>query len=138
MVANTSLLYTFKYYDFFAVSFQEFSENFGLTIQPYLLDVALPIGISLYTFQTISCTIDVYRGKVKPARNILDFGLYVAYFPQLVTGPIVLGTRFPPLILKPRSVSCNDFLVGANIFLWRLFLKVVVADNLAAIVDPAY
>jgi len=135
---NLTLLGIFKYYDFFAVSFQEFSGSLGLTVHPYILGVALPIGISFYTFQTMSYTVDVYRGKIKAADNILDFALYVSFFPQLIAGPIERGTRLLPQILRHRQVTFENLYIGAYLFGWGLFLKVFIADNLAPIVDPVF
>ena len=138
LLVNLSLLGVFKYYDFFATSFQQLMGNFGLSVQPYFLDVALPIGISFYTFQTLSYTIDTYRGKVVAERNFLDFALYVSFFPQLIAGPIERGTRLLPQILKPRTVTPEKVYRGAYLFLWGLFLKVFIADNLAKIVDKVF
>ncbi len=135
---NLTLLGIFKYYDFFAVSFQEFSGSLGLTVHPYILGVALPIGISFYTFQTMSYTVDVYRGKIKAADNFLDFALYVSFFPQLIAGPIERGTRLLPQILRHRQVTFENLYIGAYLFGWGLFLKVFIADNLAPIVDPVF
>jgi len=138
IATNLSLLWIFKYYDFFADSFQVFFSNFGLTVQPYFLNVALPVGISFYTFQTMSYTIDVYRGKLKAAVNFFDFALYVSFFPQLIAGPIERGTRLLPQILKERAVSLDKVYKGAYLFFWGLFLKIFIADNLAKLVDPVF
>jgi len=138
ILVNVSLLCVFKYYDFFAVNFQSLMGEFGLTVNPFILDVALPIGISFYTFQTMSYTLDVYRGKVKAARNILDFALYVSYFPQLIAGPIERGTRLLPQLLNPRTITMDNIYRGMYLFFWGLFLKVFIADNLAQIVNPVF
>ncbi len=135
---NSALLCVFKYYDFFALNFQSLMGTFGLEVHPYFLNVALPIGISFYTFQTMSYSIDVYRGKVKASRNFLDFALYVSFFPQLISGPIERGTRLLPQIIKPREITRQKQVRGAYLFIWGLFLKVFIADNLAAIVDPVF
>jgi alginate O-acetyltransferase complex protein AlgI len=86
----------------------------------------------------MSYTLDVYRGKVRPAWNFFDFALYVSYFPQLIAGPIERGTRLLPQILEPRTVTVENLYRGAYIFFWGLFLKVFIADNLARIVDPVF
>ena len=138
LISNLGLLGTFKYYDFFAQNFQDLMTFFGLTVQPYFLQVALPIGISFYTFQTMSYTIDVYRGKLKACENILDFALYVAFFPQLIAGPIERATKLLPQILQPRTVTFEKFLKGTYYFFWGLFLKIFIADNLSKIVDPTF
>lgn len=138
IATNLSLLGIFKYYDFFAESLQIFFGNFGLTVQPYFLKVALPVGISFYTFQTMSYTIDVYRGKLAPTKNFFDFALYVSFFPQLIAGPIERGTRLLPQILRERNISFDKVYRGAYLFFWGLFLKVFIADNLAKLVDPVF
>ncbi len=136
--ANLAMLCTFKYYDFFAHNFQNLMGGFGIGVNPFFLNVALPIGISFFTFQTMSYTIDVYRGKVPAARNILDFSLYVSFFPQLIAGPIERGTRLLPQILAPRELSLERVYRGAYLLLWGLFLKSFIADNIAELVDPVY
>lgn len=138
IVANLTMLGIFKYYDFFAFNFQSLMGNFGLVVHPYFLNVALPVGISFYTFQTMSYTIDVYRGKLSAAQNFYDFALYVSYFPQLIAGPIERGTRLLPQILKPRTITTEDVYRGTYLFAWGIFLKVFIADNLAKIVDPVF
>lgn len=138
VIFNLTLLGIFKYYDFFALSFQKMFASLGVSVDPFLLNVALPVGISFYTFQTMSYTLDVYRGKLKAARDFLDFGLYVSYFPQLVAGPIERGTNLLPQVLSPRTVSWERFKKGAFLFVWGIFLKVFIADNLAKVVDMVY
>lgn len=136
-VVNLSILGLFKYFDFFVTSFATL-----LQIQPdhysqYLISVALPVGISFYTFQTLSYTIDVYRGKLEPASKLGDFALYVAFFPQLVAGPIERGERFMPQIQSPRpapSLSQAAILLIA----WGLFKKMVIADTLSGPVDVVF
>jgi len=135
---NLTLLGIFKYYDFFAASFQNLMENFGIETHPYFLNIALPIGISFYTFQSISYTIDVYRGKLQACKNFFDFSLYVSFFPQLVAGPIERGTRLLPQILNARSITKENIVKGLYCIFWGLFLKVVIADNMADLVDPIY
>lgn len=138
VAVNLTLLGIFKYYDFFATSFQTLFGRVGIELDPILINVILPVGISFYTFQTMSYTIDVYRGKVRAARNFFDFSLYVSFFPQLVAGPIERGARLLPQILKPRQLSWLRCYQGAYFVVWGLFLKVVVADNVGKIVDPVY
>jgi alginate O-acetyltransferase complex protein AlgI len=138
LFANLSLLGVFKYYDFFAENFAIFFGNLGFSVQPYFLDLVLPVGISFYTFQTISYTIDVYRKKVPASKNYLDFALYVSFFPQLIAGPIERGTRLLPQIIKPRKMTFMKIYHGGYFFLWGLFLKVFIADNLAKLVDPVF
>jgi alginate O-acetyltransferase complex protein AlgI len=138
IVVNLGMLGIFKYYDFFAVNFESLMGTFGLTVHPYILGVALPVGISFYTFQTMSYTLDVYRKKLDPAENFFDFALYVSFFPQLIAGPIERGTRLLPQILAPRTISLDKIYHGVYLFFWGLFLKVFIADNLALVVDPVF
>jgi D-alanyl-lipoteichoic acid acyltransferase DltB (MBOAT superfamily) len=98
----------------------------------------LPIGISFYTFQTMSYTIDVYRGVMKPVKNILHVALYVCYFPQLIAGPIMRGPELMPQIGTKKTFDFDRFRSGLHLCLWGLFKKVCLADNLAAFVDPVY
>lgn len=138
VATNLSLLGVFKYYDFFAESFAVLFSNFGFAVQPYFLDIALPVGISFYTFQTMSYTIEVYRGKLGPTKNFVNFALYVSFFPQLIAGPIERATSLLPQILKERNVSLGKVCRGAYFFFWGFFLKVFIADNLSELVDPVF
>ncbi len=135
---NLSILGIFKYFNFFADNFQALMKPFGIMVHPYFLDVALPLGISFYTFQTMSYSIDVYRGKLKAAENYLDFALYVSFFPQLIAGPIERGIRLLPQILNERKLNSETIYKGVYLFLWGFFLKVFIADNLAKIADPIF
>jgi D-alanyl-lipoteichoic acid acyltransferase DltB (MBOAT superfamily) len=135
---NLGLLGIFKYYDFFAHSFVRLTSIFGWTVEPQFLNLVLPVGISFYTFQTMSYTIDIYYGKMKATRNFLDFSLYVAYFPQLVAGPIERAKHLLPQVLKPRRVTLEMFYEGAFLIYWGIFQKAFIADNLATIVDPVF
>ena len=102
LVVNLGLLGVFKYYDFFAQSLAGLLEGVGVSVEPTTLSLVLPVGISFYTFQTLSYSLDIYAGKTKPTRNLLDFALFVAFFPQLVAGPIEKSRRFLPQILRER------------------------------------
>lgn len=138
LVVNLGLLGFFKYFGFFSQEFQGLLELVGLTVSLPALNIILPVGISFYTFQTLSYTIDVYRGDNKPADNFLDFALYVSLFPQLVAGPIERSTHLLPQILKPRPRSNSDFTEGLYHVLTGLFKKVVIADNMAPIVNTVF
>jgi len=135
---NLSILGFFKYFDFFAANLQDLLGTFGITIQPHFLHIILPVGISFYTFQTMSYTIDIYRREMPPTRKFFDFALFVAFFPQLVAGPIERAKHLLPQILKPRKVTVNKFYDGSYLIFWGLFQKVFIADNLAKIVDPIF
>ena len=136
--SNLGILGIFKYYDFFALSFQRLTNIFGWNIEPIFLNLILPVGISFYTFQTMSYTIDIYFKKLKPTKHFFDFALYVAYFPQLVAGPIERAKHLLPQVLKPRIVTLDLFYQGAFLIFWGIFQKAFIADNLAMIVDPVF
>lgn len=138
LVSNLGILGFFKYFDFFADSLALLTTNFGLTLDRITLDIILPVGISFYTFQSLSYTIDIYRRDLKPCNNPLDFFLYVSFFPQLVAGPIERAGRLLPQIQCERSLSWVDLRLGIAFFSWGLFQKVYVADNLAPIVDTLF
>jgi D-alanyl-lipoteichoic acid acyltransferase DltB (MBOAT superfamily) len=138
IAVNLSLLGFFKYYNFFADSLGQLLTWSGMTPPALGLHIILPVGISFYTFQTMSYTIDVYRRRIEACDSPVDFSLYVAFFPQLVAGPIERATHFLPQICMPRVITSTQFKTGAFLFLFGLFEKVVVADNLAVLVDSVY
>jgi len=135
---NLLILGFFKYFNFFASNLQILLGNFGFSIQPRFLSIILPVGISFYTLQTMSYAIDIYRGKMRPTRKFFDFALFVAFFPQLVAGPIERARHLLPQMLSPRKVDLDKFYKGCYLIFWGLFQKVFVADNLALIVDPVF
>ncbi len=138
LFANLGLLFTFKYFNFFADSLNHLFAAVRLDAQMPALDVLLPVGISFYTFQTLSYTIDVYRGETQPERNPLRFALYVAFFPQLVAGPIERSTRLLKQFYRKVSFSEERLQSGLLLILWGLFKKVVIADRLAIYVNEVY
>ena len=135
IVLNLLILGVFKYYDFFA---KEFVELFGLSSDGILLNIILPVGISFYTFQALSYSIDVYRGKLKPTHDIIQFFAFVSFFPQLVAGPIERATNLLPQFEKPRRFDYDIAVDGLRQILWGLFKKMVVADNCAIYVDQVF
>ncbi len=135
---NLGALALFKYFNFFIESLQDLAKLGGIELQTPHLAIILPVGISFYTFQTMSYTIDVYRRQLKPTRNILDFALYVAYFPQLVAGPIERGVKLLPQICRPRALTPELIRSGLWLILLGYFKKVVIADNMAMIVNPVF
>ena len=135
---NLGLLGTFKYFNFFITEAAALSELVGLPVSVPVLNVVLPVGISFYTFQTMSYTIDVYRGRIQPARDLLNFALYVCYFPQLVAGPIERFDRLMPQIESPRKVTQQDFHIGLYHVLIGLTKKLVIADSVAPIVNAIF
>jgi D-alanyl-lipoteichoic acid acyltransferase DltB (MBOAT superfamily) len=133
VASNLGLLGAFKYYNFFSSSV---SGWFGLSAIP--LDVLLPVGISFYTFQSMSYTIDVYRGVLQARRNFIDFALFVSFFPQLVAGPIVRAIDFLPQLARKPEWDWVRVRAGLHLVLRGFIEKVVIADNLAPIVGRVY
>ncbi|MGD8362957.1 MAG: MBOAT family O-acyltransferase, partial [Gemmatimonadota bacterium] len=132
---NLGLLGVFKYAGFFVESAASVLEALGFQANLPSLRIILPVGISFYTFQTLSYTVDVFRGKLKPTGDFLDFALFVSFFPQLVAGPIERAKRLLPQVSSPRRVTREDFNIGLYCIVFGLFKKVVVADNMAVIAD---
>ncbi len=139
LCVNLGLLGIFKYLGFFVDSaaallaplFPESSLEAGLNI-------VLPVGISFYTFQTMSYSLDIYRGQLKPTRNFIDFAAFVSFFPQLVAGPIERASHLLPQIQQKRQVNSDDIRMGSFLLFYGLFQKTVVADNLAALADAGF
>lgn len=139
LVVNLGLLCFFKYGNFLLENFIICARFVGVTYAPTEYDVILPVGISFYTFQTLSYTLDVYRGNAKPWKSFLDFALYVTFFPQLVAGPIVRAVDFLPQCLESKRATGKEIGWGLNLLLLGLFEKVVVADGLLApVVEKVY
>ena len=138
LATNLSILGFFKYFNFFTASFSELLHTIGIPANDLTLRVILPVGISFYTFQTLSYTIDVYRGDLKPAKNLIDFAVYVAFFPQLVAGPIERATSFLPQITSRRHLDLSQINAGIFLILWGYFKKLAIADNVATVADPIF
>lgn len=138
IIMNLGLLGFFKYLGFFVESMVEFLKFFGLHPNIHLLNIILPVGISFYTFQTMSYTIDVYRKDLKPTWNFLDFALFVSFFPQLVAGPIERAKNLLPQVQASRIITYEQICRGAFLILWGLFKKIVVADGAAPLVETVY
>jgi|JI10StandDraft_1071094.scaffolds.fasta_scaffold06498_4 D-alanyl-lipoteichoic acid acyltransferase DltB (MBOAT superfamily) len=128
---NLGFLGFFKYYNFFAESFAEFVGNFGLKPNIWTLQVILPVGISFYTFHGLSYVIDIYKDRIKPEKNIVDYSVFVSFFPLLVAGPIERATHLLPQIKKNRTFDYTKAVDGMRQILWGLFKKVVIADTCA-------
>ena len=135
IVLNLGILALFKYYDFFVA---EFAQLFHISTDGLLLKVILPVGISFYTFQALSYSIDVYRGKIEPTEDIIAFFAFISFFPQLVAGPIERATNLLPQFLKKREFNYDTAVDGMRQILWGLFKKIVVADNCAVYVDEVF
>jgi D-alanyl-lipoteichoic acid acyltransferase DltB (MBOAT superfamily) len=133
--ANLGILGFFKYFNFFTDSFAEMLNLFGLQADPITLNIILPVGISFYTFQTMSYTIDIYRNQLKPTQSLLDFAVFVSFFPQLVAGPIERAVNLLPQVEQPRRITMEHFNAGLFLILWGYFKKVVIADNTGEIAN---
>jgi alginate O-acetyltransferase complex protein AlgI len=138
VAANLSVLGFFKYFNFFAESLQVLLQAAGIKMNFLTLHVILPVGISFYTFQTMSYTIDVYRRRIAAEKNFFDLALYVSFFPQLIAGPIERSENLLPQIKQPRRINRSSFSQGITLVLWGLFKKVAVADNFAAFADGIF
>jgi len=139
LFANLGMLGVFKYYNFFAGSFGDMWQSlFGTELSYVTLNIILPVGISFYTFQTLSYTIDVYRRKMEPTKDVVSFFAYVSFFPQLVAGPIERAVNLLPQFERERKFDYYRAVDGARQILWGFFKKVVIADNVGTYVDQFY
>jgi D-alanyl-lipoteichoic acid acyltransferase DltB (MBOAT superfamily) len=128
---NIGFLGVFKYYNFFASSFVEALSSIGIKSNPWTLQIILPVGISFYTFHGVSYVVDIYKQRIKPEKNLLNYSVFVCYFPLLVAGPIERATHLLPQFLKKREFDYTQSVDGMRQILWGLFKKIVVADNCA-------
>ena len=135
VLLNLAILGTYKYYDFFVRSF---AELFGCQADSLLLHLVLPVGISFYTFQALSYSIDVYRRQIQPTHDLVAFTAFLSFFPQLVAGPIERATNLLPQFLQKRHFNYTQAVDGMRQILWGLFKKIVVADNCATYVDTVF
>jgi alginate O-acetyltransferase complex protein AlgI len=135
---NLSMLGFFKYFNFFAANLQALFAAVGWHVDFVTLRVLLPIGISFYTFVTMSYVIDVYRREIEPTRNVVDFAVFVSYFPHLVAGPILRATMLLPQIARPRRISPEQIREGLWLVVWGFFQKIFVADNLAPLASHVF
>lgn len=136
---NLGLLIVFKYFNFFMDSLYYSLNQLGYTVEnQFILNVILPVGISFYTFQTLSYSIDIYRGKIEPSKSLISFAAFVGYFPQLVAGPIERASNLLPQIENSRKITIQDIASGSRLALWGFFKKVVIADSLAIPVDDIF
>jgi D-alanyl-lipoteichoic acid acyltransferase DltB (MBOAT superfamily) len=135
---NLGALGFFKYYGFFVQSFIDFANALGWHPHPATLSIILPVGISFYTFQTLSYTIDIYRRELEPTDDFIAFAAFVAFFPQLVAGPIERARRLLPQIVATPKLDAALLRDGVMLILWGLFKKVLIADRIAVYVDTVY
>lgn len=139
MLFNLGLLGFFKYYNFFVDSWVDLMGSIGYEIEnTWTLQVILPVGISFYTFQTMSYSIDIYRDKLKPTKDFVAFAAFVSFFPQLVAGPIERAANLLPQILQKRTFNKEQALKGIELIVWGMFKKVVIADSFAPIVNDIF
>ncbi len=131
IIVNLGLLGVFKYYNFFLDSIYDVMPGLKVVLGFNTLDIILPVGISFYTFQTLSYTIDIYRKQLKPTRNFISFAAFVSFFPQLVAGPIERASNFLPQFYSNRKFEYSKAVDGMRQILWGLFKKIVIADNCA-------
>ena len=135
---NLGMLAWFKYAGFLVEQWVSAWASVGVTMDPMTMQIILPVGISFYTFQTLSYSIDVYRRRIEPAQDVVAFATYVAFFPQLVAGPIERATRLLPQMLGPRSVTETSVRSGLRLMCWGVFKKVVIADSAAVYANAAF
>lgn len=131
IIVNLGFLGIFKYYNFFADSFANVLSNFGFQANFWTLKVILPVGISFYTFHGLSYVIDIYKGRIEPEKNVVDYSLFVSYFPLLVAGPIERATHLLPQLKKRRVFNYDKAVDGIHQIVWGLFKKIVIADTCA-------
>lgn len=138
IAANLSILGFFKYYNFFSVELNTLLVAIGAPDMMPTLDIILPVGISFYTFQTMSYSIDIYRNEIRSIKSFTDYALYVSFFPQLVAGPIERSSRLLPQVISKRTWHNDYFLDGLYLVMYGLFMKIVIADNMASIVNAIF
>ncbi len=138
LVSNLGILVGFKYFNFFSENIRLLFEKFDVSVDLPILEFLLPVGISFYTFQTLSYSIDVYKGKQKAERHLGIFALYVAYFPQLVAGPIERFSRLAPQLKQHHKLEYDNLANGFRLIIFGLFAKMVIADNLGLYVNQIY
>ena len=138
LASNLGILFAFKYFNFFSESVRATLLRFDVFVDVPAFDVLLPVGISFYTFQTLSYTIDVYRGQLEPERNFGRFAVYVAFFPQLVAGPIERASRLLPQFREEHRFDYGRLMSGLELMAWGFFKKVVIADRLSVYVNQVY
>lgn len=138
LLFNIGFLAVFKYYDFFATSFAQGLNHLGFQINPFLIEVVLPVGISFYTFHGLSYIIDIYNGKIRLEKNFIDYALFVSFFPLLVAGPIERASHLLPQLKKNRKFDYINATNGLRQILWGLFKKIIIADNCAIIANTIF
>lgn len=138
IIINLAILGYYKYFNFFADNLQLLFSQFGYQLDWVTLDIILPVGISFYTFQALSYTIDVYRKDTPATRDFIAFTSFISFFPQLVAGPIERSTNLLPQFLKPRTFNYNNAVIGLRQMLWGFFKKIIIADNCAFLANEIF
>ncbi|HTH49866.1 MAG TPA: MBOAT family protein [Candidatus Limnocylindria bacterium] len=138
LTANLGLLGFFKYFNFFADSLAVALSLAGIEVGTSTLSIVLPVGISFYTFQTLSYTLDIYRGRFQPRKDLLEYLTFVSFFPQLVAGPIERATDLLPQFSRERTFSPEAAVAGCRLMLWGFAKKMILADNLGLVADAAF
>ncbi|MEA3444837.1 MAG: MBOAT family protein, partial [Bacteroidota bacterium] len=138
IIVNLGLLFSFKYFNFLNDSVRAVFDNWNIFYGVETFNVLLPVGISFYTFQTLSYSIDIYRGRSKPEKHFGRFALYVSFFPQLVAGPIERSINLLPQFRKKIEMDGERILSGLKLMLWGFFKKIVIADRLAMFVGSVF
>jgi alginate O-acetyltransferase complex protein AlgI len=138
VTVNLGILATFKYFNFFIESLTEFAQHFSVHLNSSTLNIVLPVGISFYTFQTLSYTIDIYRKRLNPTQNVISFFAFVSFFPQLVAGPIERASNLLRQFEGKKKFNYNLCIQGLRLTLWGLFKKVVIADNFGVLADSLF
>ena len=138
IIVNIGFLGFFKYYNFFLDNFVTAFSFFGTEISARSLNIILPVGISFYTFQTLSYTIDIYKKRLKPTKDFVAFSAFVSFFPQLVAGPIERATNLLPQFYKKRTFEYDKAVDGLRQILWGFFKKIVIADNSAQVANEIF
>lgn len=138
IIINVGFLGVFKYYNFFAESFADLLSQFGVRTDFWSLNIILPVGISFYTFHGLSYIFDIYNDKIRPEKNIVNYAVFVSFFPLLVAGPIERATHLLPQIVKPRQFDYTKAVDGLRQILWGLCKKVIIADTCAGFVNTIF
>ena len=138
IIINLAMLGYYKYFNFFADNLQLLFSQFDYQLDWVTLDIILPVGISFYTFQALSYTIDVYRKDTTATKDFIAFTSFISFFPQLVAGPIERSTNLLPQFLKPRSFDYNNAVIGLRQILWGFFKKIIIADNCAFLANEIF
>lgn len=138
LLTNLGLLAVFKYTNFFLESWVSAWSSMGVEMQVTTWQIILPVGISFYTFQTLSYSIDIYRRKLEPTKDLIAFAAFVCFFPQLVAGPIEKASSLLPQLRKRRTFDASNAISGVKLFVWGWFKKAIVADNCGALCDAVF